>query len=108
MSIVLDNSTLNGGVSYSTVDEWNVIWADYASDVSACWVNLDANTYITDLHKTHLSLENGSVWNVNADSELTVLTVSTDSTVNGVIEAETTETLDDGTVVYTNATVSAI
>lgn len=61
-----------------------------------------------DLHKTHLSLENGSVWNVNADSELTVLTVSTDSTVNVVIEAETTETLDDGTVVYTNATVSAI
>ena len=108
MSIVLDNSTLNGGVSYSTVDEWNDIWADYASDVSAYWVNLDPNTYITDLHKTHLSLENGSVWNVNADSELTVLTVSTDSTVNGVIEAETTETLDDGTVVYTNATVSAI
>ena len=108
MSIVLDNSTLNGGVSYSTVDEWNDIWADYASDVSAYWVNLAPNTYITDLHKTHLSLENGSVWNVNADSELTVLTVSTDSTVNGVIEAETTETLDDGTVVYTNATVSAI
>lgn len=49
MSIVLDNSTLNGGVSYSTVDEWNGIWADYASDVSACWVNLNANTYITDL-----------------------------------------------------------
>jgi len=33
--------------------------------------------------------------------------VSADSVVNGRIEAETTETLDDGTVVYTNATVTA-
>ena len=108
MNIALDNSTLNGDVTYSTVDEWNDLWTDYAGDESACWVNLDANTYITDLHETRLSLENGSVWNVNADSELTTLTVSADSTVNGVIEAETTETLEDGTVVYTNATVSAI
>lgn len=35
------------------------------------------------------------------------MTVSADSVVNGSIEAETTETLDDGTVVYTNATVTA-
>lgn len=105
MSIVLDNSTLNGDVSYSTVDEWNDMWANYASDVSACWVNLDGDTYITESHATTLTLDNGSVWNVKEASELTALTVSADSAVNGIIDAETIETLDDGTTIYTNATV---
>ena len=81
--------------------------ADYADDESACWVNLDADTYITDTHATALTLVNSAVWNVKEASELTKLTVSADSTVNGTIEAETTETLDDGTVIYTNATVTA-
>ena len=70
-------------------------------------INLDASTYITETHATSLTRENGSVWNVENESELTMLTVSADSTVNGAIEAETTETLDDGTMVYTNVTVRA-
>lgn len=107
MAITLNSTTLSGDVSFSTADEWNAKWAAYAENESAYWVNLDAETYITDTHETTLTLENGSVWNVKSDSELTTLTVSADSTVNGVIEAETTETLDDGTVVYTNATVRA-
>ena len=76
-------------------------------DENAYWVNLDAETYITETHATTLTLTNGAVWNVKAASELTTLSVSADSTVNGTIEAETTETLDDGTVIYTNATVTA-
>jgi len=44
---------------------------------------------------------------VKESSKLSTLTVSADSTVNGNIEAETTETLEDGTVIYTNATVTA-
>jgi len=107
MTVTLDGSTLNGDISFSTAEEWNEKWSDYADDESACWVNLDADAYITDTHSTALTLTNGSVWNVKVSSELTTLTVSVDSTVNGNIEAETTETLDDGTVIYTNATVTA-
>ena len=48
-------------------------------------------------------------WVMNGQDagETGTLSVSADSTVNGTIEAETTETLDDGTVIYTNATVTA-
>jgi len=107
MTVTLDNTTLNGDITFSTSDEWNEMWSAYADDETACWVNLDANAYITDTHATALTLTNSSVWNVKETSELTTLTVSADSVVNGSIEAETTETLDGGTVVYTNATVTA-
>ena len=107
MAITLNSTTLNGDVSFSTADEWNEKWSEYADDENAYWVNLDASTYIMETHATSLTLENGSVWNVKGESELTMLTVSSDSTVNGAIEAETTETLDDGTTVYTNVTVRA-
>jgi len=107
MTVTLDGSTLNGDISFSTAEEWNEKWPAYADDESACWVNLDANIYITDTHATALTLANGSVWNVKESSKLSTLTVSADSTVNGNIEAETTETLEDGTVIYTNATVIA-
>ena len=107
MTVTLDNTTLNGDITFSTSDEWNEMWSAYADDETACWVNLDANTYITNTHATALTLTNGSVWNVKETSELTTLTVSADSVVNGSIEAEMTETLEDGTVIYTNATVTA-
>ena len=107
MAVTLDGATLNGDITFSTADEWNEKWSAYADDENAYWVNLDAETYITETHATTLTLTNGAVWNVREVSELTTLTVSADSTVNGTIEAETTETLDDGTVIYTNATVTA-
>ena len=105
--VTLDGSMLNGDITFSTADKWNEKWSAYADDENAYWVNLDAETYITETHATTLTLTNGAVWNVKAASELTTLSVSADSTVNGTIEAETTETLDDGTVIYTNATVTA-
>ena len=107
MVVTLDGSMLNGDITFSTADKWNEKWSAYADDENAYWVNLDAETYITETHATTLTLTNGAVWNVKAASELTMLSVSADSTVNGTIEAETTETLDDGTVIYTNATVTA-
>ncbi len=107
MVVTLDGSMLNGDITFSTADKWNEKWSAYADDENAYWVNLDAETYITETHATTLTLTNGAVWNVKAASELTTLSVSADSTVNGTIEAETTETLDDGTVIYTNATVTA-
>ena len=107
MTVTLNGSTLNGDISFSTAEEWNEKWSACADDENARWVNLEANTYITDTHATALTLTNGSVWNVKESSELTTLTVFADCTVNGNIEAETTETLNDGTVIYTNATVTA-
>ncbi len=105
MSVTLTASTLNGAVSYSTAEEWNARWAEYAADENACWVNLNASTYITSTHETTLTLTEGSVWNVTGASRLTRLSVSADSTVNGVISAEQTETQADGTIIYTNVTV---
>ena len=107
MAVTLDGSTLNGDITFSTADEWNEKWSGYADDETACWVNLDADTYITETQATTVTLTNGAVWNVKEASELTMLTISTDSVVNGSIEAESTETLDNGTVIYTNATVTA-
>jgi len=107
MVVTLDGSTLNGDINHSTAEEWNEEWSEYADDEKAHWANLDVGTFITQTHATTLTLTNGAVWNVKASSELTELTVSADSTVNGIIEAELTETLEDGTMVYTNATVTA-
>ena len=64
MTVTLDNTTLNGDITFSTAVEWNEKWSDYAEDENAYWVNLDANTYITNTHATALTLTNGSVWNV--------------------------------------------
>ena len=107
MAVTLVSSTLNGDITFSTADEWNEKWSGYTGDENACWVNLDADTYITETQATTVTLDNGSVWNVKEASELTALTVSADSAVNGIIDAETIETLDDGTTIYTNATVKA-
>ncbi len=107
MQITLNGASLTGDVTFSTAVEWNAKWAEYADDENACWVNLDADTYITETHGTSLILTNGSVWKVRELSGLTTLTVSADSHVVGTIEAERTEVAEDGTVVYTNVTVRA-
>ncbi len=105
MTVTLTSSTLNGAVNYTTADEWNARWAEYATDENACWVNLDSSVYVTSTHETILSLTEGSVWNVTGASRLTRLSVSADSMVNGTISAEQTEKQADGTIVYTNVTV---
>ena len=43
--------------------------------------------------ETVLELSCGSVWNVTEESQLTTLSVSPDSTVNGTIRAASEETL---------------
>lgn len=106
MNITLSGSTLKGDVTFSTAEEWNAKWAEYAEDEKAYWVNLDAGTYVTDTHETVLTLTDGSVWEVKEASELTRLVVSKDSKVIGTIEAETTEEMADGSVVYSNVKVS--
>ncbi len=106
MEITLDGSTLNGAVTFCTAEEWNARWADMASDENCCWADLDASVYVTDTHETVLALTNGSVWNVTGESELTELSVSADSSVEGTITAEQTETLEDGTTVYYNVVVN--
>ncbi len=106
MNITLSGSTLKGDVTFSTSEEWNAKWEEYAEDEKAYWVNLEAGTYVTDTHETSLTLKDGSVWEVKEASELTRLVVSKDSKVIGTIGAEKTEELEDGSVVYTNVKVS--
>ncbi len=106
MNITLSGSTLKGDVTFSTAEEWNAKWEEYAEDEKAYWVNLEEGTYVTDTHETSLTLTDGSVWEVKESSELTRLVVSKDSKVIGTIGAEKTEELEDGSVVYTNVKVS--
>ncbi len=98
MNITLNNAGLIGDVTFSSAEEWNEKWKEYADDENAYWVNLDADTYITETHETNVTLTNGSVWQVQEESKLTTLTVSADSQVTGTIEAEKTEEMEDGTM----------
>ncbi len=107
MSVTFDASTLSGAVTYSTAEQWNARWAEWAGDENACWAALDSSVYVTGLHETSLTLTGGSVWNVTEPSRLTMLRVSPDSSVNGTITAERTDTLDDGTRIYYGVSVSA-
>ena len=106
--ITLSGTELSGAVSYVSAEEWNARWEAYAEDENCTWYGLDPDTYVTGLHSTALTLSDGSVWNVTGESRLTTLTVSADSEVNGRIEAEGQEELEDGTVVYTDVTVAPL
>lgn len=103
--ISAEETTITGGVTYSDADAWNSTWEAYSGDDRCVWYDLDPETYITETHETVLELSGGSVWNVTEESQLTTLSVSPDSTVNGTIRAASEETLEDGTVVYTDAVV---
>lgn len=85
LSVTLSGSTLIGAVITTSAEEWNALWADYADDERACWVNLDADTYVTESHATALTLTNGSTWKVTAESRLTCLSVDETSTVEGIV-----------------------
>ena len=105
LHISAEGTTITGGVTYSDADAWNSRWEAYSGDDRCVWYDLDPETYITETHETVLELSGGSVWNVTEESQLTTLSVSPDSTVNGTIRAASEETLEDGTVVYTDAVV---
>ena len=101
LHISAEGTTITGGVTYSDADAWNSRWEAYSGDDRCVWYDLDPETYITETHETVLELSGGSVWNVTEESQLTTLSVSPDSTVNGTIRAASEETLEDGTVVVT-------
>ncbi len=81
VEIVLDNTSWTGASLVWDAEDWNAYW-DYADGMDyVYWCNLDADTYNVEHHGTSLTLENGSVWTVSADSELDSLTISADSQV---------------------------
>jgi len=98
LNVTLDGSTLTGAVIAVSAEEWNESWAEYADDENACWVNLDSSTYVTENHATSLSLTNGSVWQVTAESSLSALYVDETSSVEGTVWVDGEEVSIDGEV----------
>ncbi len=81
VEILLDNTSWNGASLVWDAEDWNAYW-DYADGMdSVYWCNLDAESYNVEHHGTALTLENGSVWTVSAESQLDSLTISADSQV---------------------------
>ncbi|MCD7768521.1 MAG: hypothetical protein LUH36_00150, partial [Oscillospiraceae bacterium] len=81
VEILLDNTSWTGASLVWEAEDWNAYW-DYADGMdSVYWCNLDAETYNVEHHGTSLTLDNGSVWTVSADSQLDSLTISADSQV---------------------------
>ncbi|MCC8357686.1 MAG: hypothetical protein LJU34_07665 [Oscillospiraceae bacterium] len=81
VEILLDNTSWNGASLVWDAEDWNAYW-DYAEGMdSVYWCSLDAETYNVAHHGTALTLENGSVWTVSAESQLDSLTISADSQV---------------------------
>lgn len=92
----LNAATLTGAINDYDCAHWNEVAAaegftDYALDAS----------YAT-AHGAYLTLENGSVWNVTAESTLAGLDVDATSTVNGTVTENA-----DGTVTVAPAAASA-
>ena len=92
----LNAATLTGAINDYDCAHWNEVAAaegftDYALDAS----------YATT-HGAYLTLENGSVWNVTAESTLAGLDVDATSTVNGTVTENA-----DGTVTVVPAASAA-
>jgi hypothetical protein len=85
MYLNLSNATLTGAVNYYDCAHWNEVaeaegFTDYALDES----------YDT-VHGTYVTLTDGSVWTVTAESTLLGLTIDETSTVEGVITVDGVE-----------------
>jgi len=81
VEILLDNTSWTGASLVWEAEDWNAYW-DYADGMdSVYWCNLDAETYNVEHHGTSMTLDNGSVWTVSADSQLDSLTISADSQI---------------------------
>ena len=91
VEVVLDGTAWTGASLVWEAADWNAFW-DYAEGMNGVyWCNLDAEKYNVAHHGTALTLENGSVWTVSADSALDSLVIGADcavvyatATVNGV------------------------
>ncbi len=96
MYITLNAATITGAVNDYDCDHWNEVAAaegftDYALDAS----------YAT-AHGVYVTLTNGSVWNVTAESTIAGLDVDATSTVNGTVTENA-----DGTVTVAPAAADA-
>jgi hypothetical protein len=81
LTVTLDNTTWSGASLVWDAADWNAYW-DYAKGESGVyWCDLDSETYNVAHHGTSLTLENGSVWTVTADSALDSLTIGADCAV---------------------------
>ncbi len=116
MTITLDNTTITGAIISGTCASWTEYWlaAGYVEDftiglasntfgseealdgfVHSITVNEDGTYEVTeygDDQGTELTLTNGSVWNVTAESSLTALTIDDTSVINGVLYVDGVET----------------
>ena len=101
--VTLSDTTLTGAITTATADSWYEQWADYADDDSAYWTTINNDTYNTDTHETDITLTDGSVWYVTADSNITSLTIEDTSMV---VVAEGV-TLTVGDEVYEAGTYTA-
>jgi hypothetical protein len=81
LTVTLDNTAWSGASLVWDAADWNAYW-DYAKGESGVyWYDLDSETYNVAHHGTSLTLENGSVWTVTADSALDSLTIGADCAV---------------------------
>lgn len=116
MRITLDNTVLTGSILSGTCASWTGKWLamGYAEDYTVGYASntfgkeepLDAFVHALsfadnglavytpygDDQGTELTLENGAVWNVTAESTLTALSIDNQSTVNGIMTVDGVET----------------
>ncbi|MCF0229833.1 MAG: hypothetical protein HUJ76_09115 [Parasporobacterium sp.] len=112
MTVLFDNTTINGAVVSGTCESWTSYWLNngYAEDYT---IGLASNTFgqeaaldafvhsvvmnedgtytvneYGDDQGTAVSLVNGSVWNVTAESNVTSLSVDGTSVINGIITVD--------------------
>ena len=104
--VTLSNTTITGAVTTATADSWYEQWEEYADDESAYWTTINNDTYNTDTHDTDITLEDGSVWYVDDDSNITTLDI--DDTSYVVVADGVTLTIESGTYAgtYTGTTIS--
>ncbi len=80
MRVTLDNTALTGAIHSNTCDDWNRL-SDEQFDGR---YKLNPDGYET-IWGVELTLANGAVWTVTADSVLTGLTIGEGCTVNGTV-----------------------
>lgn len=115
VEITLDNTAWRGASLVWEAADWNAFW-DYADGMEyVYWANLDAEKYNMQHHGTALTLENGSVWTVTADSKLDSLVIGADcsvvygeATVDGVsVTLEPGQTYEGAIVITAAPSASA-
>ena len=101
MNLTLGNGAeLNGSIVGGDKESWDAIWTEYANDENAYWI-LDESAYRVDTHGVSLVIEDGAVWNVTEDSNLTGLTVKDGGEINGKVTVDGKEVTPEAGKTYT-------